>query len=228
MIRYHYIEDDHLDAELLSGMFGKANDLELTISTNLSAYFDNEAGQSPVGGILVDIYRPDSISIENDVQAIRGVSNAPIVFVTDGKVSDFHERAIAAGAEGVFDKTALNPLMIEQFFRNTGPTPPYVAKNSANDSIRSPRLTPVWTNQQIAEYIKRERQRAGISPEILADQMNISVTQFQKFESGVNKIPASFLAHFAEVLYLSLDSMIQNQSQERWKTLTDNNDRPCH
>ncbi|MEO0398051.1 MAG: response regulator [Pseudomonadota bacterium] len=113
-MQFHYVEDNEFDATAVKRMFASVKDHNVTVSTSV----DELSTYSSIGGVILDIYRPDSMSIEDDVSRVREVSRAPIAFVTGGDVSDYRKRAIAVGAEGVFEKSALSADIIQQIFFN--------------------------------------------------------------------------------------------------------------
>ncbi len=114
---FHYVEDNAVDAQVIRKMAEGADDLSLTTSRGLDD-IASHSSETRLDGVLIDIYRPDTISIENDIERVRKVSPAPIAFVTGGEVGDLRARAIQAGAEGVFSKAALSPAIIQEVFHN--------------------------------------------------------------------------------------------------------------
>lgn len=103
----HYVEDDELDAFALTGMLNHVEGISLTTSASLTN-FSEWADPWDLDFVLVDIYRPDSISLKSDVEAIRSVSRAPVFFVTGDDAEHYYENAIAAGAQGVLEKEGLD------------------------------------------------------------------------------------------------------------------------
>ena len=102
----HYIEDDALDALALTGMLNGEGDISLTTSTSLNDFEDWIEG-GDLDFVLVDIYRPDSRSFEDEVKRIRAFSNAAIFFITGDEAKFYVDDALEVGAEGVLEKEAL-------------------------------------------------------------------------------------------------------------------------
>ena len=102
----HYIEDDALDALALTGMLNGEGEISLTTSTTLNDFEDWIEG-GDLDFVLVDIYRPDSRSFEDEVKRIRAHSNASIFFITGDEAKFYVDDAVDAGAEGILEKEAL-------------------------------------------------------------------------------------------------------------------------
>lgn len=113
---FHYVEDNEFDITALARTFRSCDGVRLTSSTSVEELPSNL--DDGVNGILLDINRPDASSIEDDVLRVRSVCSAPIAFVTGGDVGDARSRAIAAGAEGVFEKDGLSAELVRQIFCN--------------------------------------------------------------------------------------------------------------
>ncbi len=117
-MRIHYVEDDTTDAELFSRMIMEERDVELLVSHRL-ADFENSGNRDKTDFILLDVKRPDAVSIEDDIRRIRAFTDAPIVLVTSDGSETVREKAFAGGAEAVLDKGDINPKLLRQFALNT-------------------------------------------------------------------------------------------------------------
>lgn len=104
----HYIEDDALDALALTGMLNGEGGISLTTSTSMNDFSD-WLGDGDLDFVLVDIYRPDSLSFDDEVQRIRAHSYAPIFFITGDEAKFYENDALIVGAEGVLEKETLTP-----------------------------------------------------------------------------------------------------------------------
>ncbi|MCI5047293.1 MAG: response regulator [Aquisalinus sp.] len=115
----HYIEDDDLDASVLKRA-AKTNDtLDVTVSKSLEDLSDRLAAK-PVDCILLDVLRPESVSIEDDIARVRQLTDAPIVFITGGNASELRLQAARIGADAVIDKEDISPAVLKQIFYNIG------------------------------------------------------------------------------------------------------------
>ncbi|MEO9461334.1 MAG: hypothetical protein ABJ242_01240 [Marinomonas sp.] len=112
----HYIEDDALDALALTGMLNGEAGISLTTSTSLNDFEDWIVGDD-LDFVLVDIYRPDSRSFEEEVKRIRAHSAAAIFFITGDEAKFYVDDAVEVGAEGVLEKEALTATGLLQLLR---------------------------------------------------------------------------------------------------------------
>lgn len=117
-MRIHYVEDSDIDAAVLTSMVGKDSDIQLNISQKLDD-FALSSKESQTDFVLLDVRRPDAISIEDDIRRVRNFTDAPIVFVTSGDADILRRQAFVSGAEGVIDKNDLNPNLLRQLFLNS-------------------------------------------------------------------------------------------------------------
>ncbi|MAP95176.1 MAG: hypothetical protein CMK07_09530 [Ponticaulis sp.] len=117
-MRIHYVEDNATDAALLTTMVGKEGDIDLSISQRIED-FEASQEQGRTDFVLLDVCRPDAVSIEDDIRRIRAFTDAPIVFVTGGGSDQFRLEAFASGAEAVIDKDDLNPNLLRQLILNS-------------------------------------------------------------------------------------------------------------
>ncbi len=113
----HYVEDSKLDAHALRHVLAHESDILLDVSEKLD---DVGAARStvPIDVLLIDIVRPDSISLETDISSARRFTQAPILFLTGLDPASLRERAIKAGADAVLRKGNLSGEMLRQFAEN--------------------------------------------------------------------------------------------------------------
>ncbi|WP_306250604.1 response regulator [Parvularcula sp. IMCC14364] len=113
----HYIEDDELDASVLKRA-AKTNDtLDVTVSKSLEDLSETLAAR-PADCILLDVLRPESVSIEDDIARVRQYTDAPIVFITGGNAGELRLHATRVGADAVIDKEDISPAVLKQIFYN--------------------------------------------------------------------------------------------------------------
>lgn len=117
-MRIHYVEDSDIDAAVLTGMVGSDSDIQLNVSRKLDD-FAQSSKESQTDFVLLDVRRPDAVSIEDDIARVRSFTDAPIVFVTSGNAEGLRRQAFVSGAEGVIDKGDLNPNLLRQLFLNS-------------------------------------------------------------------------------------------------------------
>ncbi len=117
-MRIHYVEDNDNDAELFSRMVREEKGVEILVSTRLED-FEKSGSREQTDFILLDVFRPDSISIQDDIRRIRAFTDAPIVLVTSDGSDKVRREAFAGGAEAVLDKSDINPNVIRQIARNS-------------------------------------------------------------------------------------------------------------
>ena len=113
----HYIEDNERDARLIKLIAGSDTDLNFRISTTLSELTQFAMDKS-VDCILLDVQRPDAVSLEDDIRKVRALTDAPIIFITGGDVDALRNDAMRAGAEAVLEKATLSSGVLKQIFWN--------------------------------------------------------------------------------------------------------------
>lgn len=112
-----YIDDNEIDARYLAMKARAYEDFVLTTSNSLT-HVASTVLPDELDCLLIDINRPDAVSIEEDVAKVRNRSNVPIIFVTGGEANDFRSRAQLAGAEAVVDKRSLSVELVQQLAVN--------------------------------------------------------------------------------------------------------------
>ncbi len=111
------IDDDAFYGELLKRIFKKA--INVSVHTSLSVeQLKSSIDDSNIDLVLVDVRRPDSVSIHNDVQTLQSITSAPIVFISGGDTENIRDVALASGAEAVVDKDDLSEGLIRQLVLN--------------------------------------------------------------------------------------------------------------
>jgi len=70
----------------------------------------------------------------------------------------------------------------------------------------------IITSSDIGEAIKRRRQELGLSQERLAEMLNISYQQVQRYESGANKLNVENIQVIANLLGLPVTSFFSSVS----------------
>jgi DNA-binding NarL/FixJ family response regulator len=113
----HLIDDDELDTISVKNMVKAQNNLAITSSNSLKD-LNEWTRDDEVDFFLLDINRPDSSSMENDLIEIRRWSSAPVVFITGDNADNYRERATLAGAEGVIEKNGLSLDLLQQMLFN--------------------------------------------------------------------------------------------------------------
>lgn len=117
-MRIHYVEDNARDAKIMSELVRSEVDIQLDVSERIEDFASSSFGSS-TDFILLDVRRPDAISIEDDINRIRTFTDAPIVFVTSKGADDVRREAFQGGAEAVIDKTDLNTNLLRQIAVNS-------------------------------------------------------------------------------------------------------------
>lgn len=112
-----YVEDDPVFGFLVSEMFREDENYDLLIKPTL-ADVQSSPELKKTGFFLLDVNRPDTISIERDFEVIRELTPAPVAFVTQGDTSKLRPRALRIGAEAVIDKDELNSSLLRQLVVN--------------------------------------------------------------------------------------------------------------
>jgi CheY-like chemotaxis protein len=112
-MRIHYVEDDKADVLALRHLLRNRRDLTIDTSERM-----DQIGMAPdlasLDALLIDVRRPDSLSIEDDVRAARSFTGAPLIFLTGLDPSPLEARARLAGADGVLSKTSLDADLLTQ------------------------------------------------------------------------------------------------------------------
>lgn len=113
----HYIDDSHADLQIVERICRQDPSLVLTTGGSIDD-LPQRILSGPIDCLLIDVHRPEAVSLESDVARIRGHSEAPILFVTGGDSDELRGRARSVGAEAVVDKRALSPELLQQVYFN--------------------------------------------------------------------------------------------------------------
>jgi transcriptional regulator with XRE-family HTH domain len=68
--------------------------------------------------------------------------------------------------------------------------------------------------KQLGRTIRKFREEAGLSQQLLAEQLNISFQQLQKYEYGQSRITVDRLLEIARILHTSIADMIAHSSDD--------------
>lgn len=188
-MRIHYVEDNPKDAELLSRMVEDDKAIQLTVSAKINDFVDQRL-QDVTDFVLLDIRRPDAVSIKDDIARIRKFTNAPIVFVTSDSSDGVRQEAFESGAEAVLDKNELNSNLLRQ-----------VAINSMQKHIFRPN-----SNQQETEANKRRRRNeleqsslAHLKEPFAYVEMSLQTLYDAMVDSG-RDTTANYVSHLLETM----------------------------
>ncbi len=133
----HYVEDSKLDARALRQVLAKESDILLDVSEKLD---DVGAAPSsvPIDVLLIDVVRPDSVSLETDISSARRFTQAPILFLTGLDPAAMRQRALAAGADAVLRKGNISGDMLRQFVENARARASLRDLRSASEEVDEP------------------------------------------------------------------------------------------
>ena len=114
MLQLHYVDDSVEDVKFVERMLRSAVAIHLSSGATLQSLADRVLAQ-PIDCVLLDVRRPDSKSMADDVALVRAHVRAPVVFLTDTPVSDdMRLKAVEAGAEALLEKSSLSAEFIER------------------------------------------------------------------------------------------------------------------
>lgn len=102
-MRIHYIEDSKIDIISLTRSLRKDSHISVTASTDMKSAVQ-EIAEKPCDIVLLDAHRPDAVSIEDDLSALRSISQSPVIVFTGLGDEVLHRRALRAGAEAMLVK----------------------------------------------------------------------------------------------------------------------------
>lgn len=111
-----YIDDSPEELFMVSNMLSRDPSIKLRTKGRLVGSISEQS--DPPDCILVDVRRPDAFSLEDDVRYLRGVSNAPIIFVTGGEAEILRREALSVGADGLLQKQGMTCELIVQTVSN--------------------------------------------------------------------------------------------------------------
>ena len=117
-MRIHYVEDNAKDARIISDMVRSDVDVELCVSERLEDFVSSQSRDN-TDFIMLDVRRPDAVSIQDDIRKIRAFTDAPIVLVTSDGSEIVRREAFAGGADAVLDKGELNHNLLRQIALNS-------------------------------------------------------------------------------------------------------------
>lgn len=104
-------------------MFDKGRDVDLRISTSIKEFSQTDLPLEP-SIVLIDVERPDAVSLEDDFLKLKQLVSAPIVFITYGDTNFIRKKAINIGAEAVIDKSDLSLGLVRQLILHAVAKPP--------------------------------------------------------------------------------------------------------
>ncbi len=70
----------------------------------------------------------------------------------------------------------------------------------------------IITSREIGDAVRRRRRELGISQEKLAEMLNVSYQQVQRYESGANKLNVENIQVVAEILAVPITFFFQQNS----------------
>jgi CheY-like chemotaxis protein len=111
-----YVEDRPTDIFAMRRIFRDNQDVTISACDRLDAL--RAASSALIDLLLIDIMRPDAISLEDDIEAARKITPAPILFLTGMDCETVRERAIRSGAEAVISKASVSAHVIREFAEN--------------------------------------------------------------------------------------------------------------
>ncbi|MCI5044157.1 MAG: response regulator [Aquisalinus sp.] len=219
----HYIEDDDLDASVVKRA-AKTNDtLDVTVSKSLEDLSDRLAAK-PVDCILLDVLRPESVSLEDDIAQVRQHTDAPIVFITGGNASDLRLHATRIGADAVIDKEDISPAVLKQIFYNIGARHQAVAQQIESEPTTSEMKTGKASSQSGVPAISLNYLTDGLSVlhEIMKDNGHDRTADFVQelleTSEAIRAYLTSDLSETAEVALHTILRRMQSRAREIAKT----------
>jgi len=161
----HYVEDNKFDVISMKKVLRGEKSVRLRTSDRMdkiSLFSDFKTADI----FMVDVRRPDSISVEADVHTIRSYSDAPVVFITGDDSESIRERAMAAGAIAVLRKDSLDTAKLVELLRQacgslneTHDSAPNMFSGFADFGIRSvqwPMESPTFSScDEIIAFIEK-------------------------------------------------------------------------
>lgn len=117
-MRVHYVEDNDTDAELYSRMIRGEGGMEIFVSPRLED-FEKSGNREQTDFIMLDVRRPDAVSVEDDIRRIRAFTDAPIVLVTSDGSDSIRTEGFQGGVDAILDKGDLSPQLLRQIAKNS-------------------------------------------------------------------------------------------------------------
>ena len=183
----HYIEDDLSDAVLIQRLLEARGNVQVSISQSL-ADFIPATERARDTGVLVDIRRPDALSIEDDMAKLRARTPAPIVFITGGETEAVRERAITAGARDVIAKDSLRADDLHRLFRLPTDTADVELED---EEIAPPHIMPNFGLQQLhVPLIYLERELCGLSDAMCGTSQQAAIAEVHGMIKAVQAMRA--------------------------------------
>ncbi|MEZ5937269.1 MAG: response regulator [Hyphomonadaceae bacterium] len=166
-MRLHFVDDCATDSHLVSQLFSNDCTVSLRTSSRLQELLD-ENDESAADCIFLDVMRPDSVSMRDDVDAVRARTPAPIFFVTGGEAPPLRPAALDAGAEGLIEKQQLTREVVLQLAHN--------ALVRSQSQRTTPQLPPLQRRPTVARVApaRRSAETRVLAPvtRALADGLN--------------------------------------------------------
>ncbi len=116
-MKVHYVDDNPADGALVRHTLQVDSGLQVRHALSIDQLM-NELIRNDADCILLDVIRPDSISMEDDIRRIRERTNAPVVFISGSVAEDIRAQGLQAGAYAVIEKTVMRSPVLKQILTN--------------------------------------------------------------------------------------------------------------
>ena len=111
-----YVDDSPEELNLMTRLFAGNLSIKFHTKQRLHNAIDDHAPE--LDCVFLDVMRPDSFSLQDDMDTIRRISPAPVVFVTGGDANKLRGEAVESGADGLLEKKSLSPALMVQTASN--------------------------------------------------------------------------------------------------------------
>jgi len=155
-----YVENTKAEVLAFKKMFERQSDVFVSACARIDDV-GARRGAPPIDLLLIDVTRPDIVSVEEDVRTARKYTSAPIVFLTGDDSGPMRDRVLRLGAASVASKEAMSTEMIYRFVENAkaASTEPGSGEACARTPTGSTPVFPGWDN--VLDYLARETDGAS-------------------------------------------------------------------
>lgn len=164
-----YVENMKAEVLAFKKMFEHRSDVFVSACARIDDV-GARRGAPPIDLLLIDVTRPDIISVEEDVRTARKYTSAPIVFLTGDDSGPMRDRVLRSGAASLVSKAVMSTEMIYRFVENAkaGSALPRPGEACAAGPQRgSSPLFPGWDN--VLDYLERGTECVGGSSETVEE-----------------------------------------------------------
>lgn len=212
----HYVDDSWADVVALKRALRDERAVSIQSTERIDQIICGE-NHERADIFVLDIFRPDSVSIELDVHAIRCFTDAPIVFLTGQDPERFRARAVGAGALDVLHKSNIDGSSLMRLFEQVCKEPArQVEHDDADDVLDGPAdMLPIWpmieptvaSCDEALAFIEQVLDQSVFEQDSADNAKKVASLLFLMRRIGARNFSTAVLADAADILQQTFDAL---------------------